>query len=616
MYDQLLVGCSDRAHRALRHLRRDGKINRMRRSTASPFGVAIGLWWAIVMSCGEPHAPVLDDSIESGGERDAATNSDDPPHQDDEDAGNSSSSNGGANGAAGTGNDADGSAGVTAGGRGSAGAGGAPPFGGFGGMPAGGTGGGGMGGMMTNDPCAVDPCDHGSCDSSTGDCECDLGWGGSLCDDCAAGYTGAACDSCDDGYIDDPAVTGACVDDPCDPDPCNGHATGCDNSTGSAECSCTGNWAAPTCGSCVAGYTGADCTTEIDECDAIPCSNAGICSDGLASFTCACQGAWDGPTCDDIFYGDPSDENDALRTSTTTCRDETFLDLTDWLPDPNSYTDPFINITCSAMTMSVSTNSVPQYLIDWEDAGRTSFANTLIPTTSNYSIPRTPAFNATPIQATVVGGVGVAVNGVQISSPSASGGPLRYADPTTPTIEVDGDMCHGHPNPQGKYHYHAMMTSCLFEDAEDGTSMGSACTAPSPIIGWIADGYPILGPCECTDADCTSVVEMQSSYSLIAGHNANECAYQDYAYNGQANEYDDDDEYLDECSGHIGPNGDYHYHITNSYPWTLRCYRGNPMATMAIGHTYNNAANDCCFEKQCSNGTYVDVACDPDTCTP
>jgi hypothetical protein len=31
------------------------------------------------------------------------------------------------------------------------------------------------------------------------------------------------------------------------------------------------------------------------------------------------------------------------------------------------------------------------------------------------------------------------------------------------------------------------------------------CTAPSPIVGWSPDGYPIKGPCVCTprDADCT-----------------------------------------------------------------------------------------------------------------
>ena len=127
----------------------------------------------------------------------------------------------------------------------------------------------------------------------------------------------------------------------------------------------------------------------------------------------------------------------------------------------------------------------------------------------------------------------------------------------------------------------------------------------------------MYGPCECLDAACTQVVEMKSSWKLMGGDgDPSQCAWQDYTYVGDANEYSDGDEYLDECSGHYGPNGDYHYHMTNTYPWTLRCYRGNPSASMAMGHTYNNAAggNDCCFEKQCSGGAYVNVSCTAASC--
>jgi hypothetical protein len=157
-----------------------------------------------------------------------------------------------------------------------------------------------------------------------------------------------------------------------------------------------------------------------------------------------------------------------------------------------------------------------------------------------------------------------------------------------------------------------MKPSCFFKNTEN-----SNCTAPSPIVGWIADGYPMYGPCECLDAACTQIVEMKSSWQLMGGDgDPSQCAWQDYTYVGDANEYSDGDEYLDECSGHYGPNGDYHYHMTNAYPWTLRCYRGNPSASMAMGHTYNNAAggNDCCFEKQCSGGAYQNVSCTAASC--
>jgi hypothetical protein len=356
-----------------------------------------------------------------------------------------------------------------------------------------------------------------------------------------------------------------------------------------------------------------------DPCSPNPCLHAGTCAKDTGVAVCTCKGPWDGATCNNLYYGDPALQNEArLSESNASCHEESFLDLSDWLPDPNAgIDDPTLSISCTASTMSVTSNSVPQYKIDWADPKRTSYANTLVPTTTTYPFPLSPVFNAVPKQATVVGGVGVAINGVQISSPSASGGPLKYADPES--IEIDGDTCDGHPNPQGKYHYHAMMPSCLYLNAEDGDSVGDACTAPSPIIGWIADGYPIYGPCECLDAACTQVVEMLSSYKKQGGDgDPSACAYQDYTYVGDATEYSDGDQYLDECSGHIGPNGDYHYHMTNAYPWTLRCYRGNPTTTMAQGHTYDASAgkNDCCFEKECVGGVFQNVGCQMATCTP
>jgi hypothetical protein len=336
--------------------------------------------------------------------------------------------------------------------------------------------------------------------------------------------------------------------------------------------------------------------TDIDECSTNPCKNAGVCTDGIASYSCACKGAWTGATCQDVAG--------SLAETNATCHEESFVDLALWLPDPNpSYSDPTLTITCNGTNMTVSSNAIPQYDIEPEP-----YAQELLETPSTYSIPLNTVFNMTVKQSTVVGGVGVAVNGMQISSPSASGGPLRFGDPTY--IEADGDACMGHANPSGKYHYHALMPSCLFPGAEDGEMMGQACTAPSPPIGWLYDGYPILGPCECLDAACTNVVEMHSSYVLAGGDgDPSDCAYQDYTYMGDADEHSDDDDMLDECNGHIGPNGDYHYHMTNEYPWTTRCYRGTPNVGMNGGQLYDATdpapKPDANFELHCVNGSYI-----------
>ena len=119
-----------------------------------------------------------------------------------------------------------------------------------------------------------------------------------------------------------------------------------------------------------------------------------------------------------------------------------------------------------------------------------------------------------------------------------------------------------------------LKTSCFFPSAEDGDLRGSTCTAPSPIIGWIADGYPILGPCERLDAACTQVVEMRSSWSLIAGRTGTSTS-------------------------------------TSAVVTTAR--------TATTRKTYNDAAGgqECCFEKECINGTFQSgVSCTPATCVP
>src|SRR5262249_39203877 len=116
--------------------------------------------------------------------------------------------------------------------------------------------------------------------------------------------------------------------------------------------------------------------------------------------------------------------------TSASCPTSTFVDLTAWLPDQNAaYEDPTLSVTCSGSTMTVTSNSVPQYKITWSDPSRHSYANTLTPGSSTYTIPRTTVFNAVLKQATVVGGVGVAVNGIQIFSFSVSGGVLEYVDP-------------------------------------------------------------------------------------------------------------------------------------------------------------------------------------------
>ena len=40
---------------------------------------------------------------------------------------------------------------------------------------------------------------------------------------------------------------------------------------------------------CVVGFTGVNCTTDIDDCDPDPCDNNGTCIDEVNGYTCNCR---------------------------------------------------------------------------------------------------------------------------------------------------------------------------------------------------------------------------------------------------------------------------------------------------------------------------------------
>ena len=72
-------------------------------------------------------------------------------------------------------------------------------------------------------------------------------------------------------------------------------------SCGSSSCSnngvCSEEVGAGVTCICDPGWTGTDCSTDINECDGNPCENGGTCADGENMFTCTCPAAWSGLTC-------------------------------------------------------------------------------------------------------------------------------------------------------------------------------------------------------------------------------------------------------------------------------------------------------------------------------
>lgn len=127
-----------------------------------------------------------------------------------------------------------------------------------------------------------------------------------------------------------------------------------------------------------------------------------------------------------------------------------------------------------------------------------------------------------------MGMIGFALSGAAIFNAFDAGG--RDA----PAHEIQ-DRCNGHPERSSQYHYHNW-SPCL---------AGPAADEP---VGWMLDGFPILGPVDVAGREIT---------------NAD----------------------LDECHGRVGPvriDGrivtTYHYRFTLEFPYTIGCFRGTPVA--------------------------------------
>lgn len=142
-------------------------------------------------------------------------------------------------------------------------------------------------------------------------------------------------------------------------------------------------------------------------------------------------------------------------------------------------------------------------------------------------MPATPAIAAQPA-CVPMGMIGFAVSGVAIFNAFD----LQGRD--APAYEIQ-DKCNGHPELTSQYHYHDW-SPCL-----------KAATPDAP-VGWILDGFPILGPEDAKGRVYTSTD-------------------------------------LDACHGMTGPvmiDGrlvvTYHYRFTRDFPYTIGCFKGAPIA--------------------------------------
>ena len=234
------------------------------------------------------------------------------------------------------------------------------------------------------------------------------------------------------------------------------------------------------------------------------------------------------------------------------CLADAFLDVSKAPGAGPEYARPRVDATCEGGELVVRSNGIPHY----EFVQVTP--NPLRAQDREFRLPASPqlAPRKTPIP--LLGSIGLAVNGVVIFGPNEGPVPTeeQFGDPIFNAIM---DACMGHT--AGEYHYHALVQKCLSEGVQPGE--------PSPVLGFGFDGFPIRGPWGCADSECSDVIRFRSSWEQV--REPHQDAWDAYEYVQKEGK-----EYLDACNGHTGPKGDYHYHVTETWPYVLGCYAGAP----------------------------------------
>ncbi|XP_052789096.1 protein crumbs-like isoform X2 [Mya arenaria] len=142
----------------------------------------------------------------------------------------------------------------------------------------------------------------GTCNNTVGNytCECSEGYEGRTCDtpkcDVISCQNGGNCQIVNNGLnwkCACPTYYGGVkceIEGPCVRNPChNNQSTGCTQNitTTPHTYQCT----------CKAGWTGQNCSEDIDECVSSPCRNGGTCNNNPGSYMCACANGYTDSTC-------------------------------------------------------------------------------------------------------------------------------------------------------------------------------------------------------------------------------------------------------------------------------------------------------------------------------
>jgi hypothetical protein len=205
--------------------------------------------------------------------------------------------------------------------------------------------------------------------------------------------------------------------------------------------------------------------------------------------------------------------------------------------------------------------------------------NTISEQNYNFRVPITPQLAPSPTSS-ARWWFGVAVNGVPFEPGTAEfwngeGGSGWNYEAKGGFINLGLDENNAHVQPQGSYHYHGLPSGLIVRLGGEGRKM--------VLVGWAADGFPIYTAYAHSNMrEATSPLrKVRSSYRVKKGEQPDGPGG---TYDGRFTadwEYVKDLGDLDECNGQFGvtpefPQGVYHYHLTEQFPYISRLFRGTP----------------------------------------
>ena len=144
------------------------------------------------------------------------------------------------------------------------------------------------------------------------------------------------------------------------------------------------------------------------------------------------------------------------------------------------------------------------------------------------------------------------------------------------------DIHNAHVQPDGTYHYHGN-PNAMFDDAPSGEG--------SPVIGFAADGFPIYGS-YILDEKTGNFRKALSGFTIKKGNRGDRTdSNPGGTYSGL---YEEDWEWtgagdLDECNGMVY-QGEYGYYVTDSFPYIINCFKGEPDSSFHKGAAVQNGS--------------------------